>query len=94
MSFTWAEAASLYLGRRFLEPLAGTHFWEGSQSAFRKIRSTLGESALRHLEKIADALHYTTVGAGDYRKKGEIIDRLMIGIEDRCTRIIQEFGNL
>ena len=88
MSFTWAEAISLYLGRRFLEPLAGTYLWDGAQSAFAKIRAVLGDEALRYLEKMAGALHQTSVGASDYSKQAEVIDRLMIGIEDRLIAFL------
>jgi hypothetical protein len=41
------------LGRQFLEPLAGTLFFSGAQSAFQKIRAHFGDAALRHLEKLA-----------------------------------------
>src|SRR5262245_47440698 len=37
MRFTWAEAVAISLGRQFLEPLAGTLWWQEAQSAFRKI---------------------------------------------------------
>ena len=36
LSFAFDEAIALYLGRRFLEPLAGTAFWEAAQRAFRR----------------------------------------------------------
>ncbi len=42
LSFTIEEAAALYLGRQYLEGLAGTLFWSGAQSAFTKIKSALG----------------------------------------------------
>jgi len=82
MSFTFDEAVALYLGRRFLEPLAGTYFWEAAQRAFKKIRACLGKPALDYLEKMAGTLHETNVGASDYSKKAEVIDHLMLGIED------------
>lgn len=82
MSFTFDEALALYLGRRFLEPLAGTLFWESAQRAFRKIRASLNKSALDYLERMASRVHHTNVGASDYSKKAELIDRLTIGIED------------
>src|SRR5690348_13609444 len=41
LAFNFQEAAALYLGRRFLEPMAGTPFWESAQSAWKKIRCTL-----------------------------------------------------
>ncbi len=83
LTFSLEEVAALHLGRRFLEPLAGTVFWDGSQKAFRKIRSVLGNQALRYLEKMACAFHRTTLGQCDYSDQAELIDRLMIGIEDR-----------
>ncbi len=43
LSFRFDEALALYLSRRLLEPLAGTLFWDATQSAFRKIRASLGE---------------------------------------------------
>ncbi|MDA1017368.1 MAG: WYL domain-containing protein [Planctomycetota bacterium] len=95
LGFNLTEAVSLYLGRRFLEPLAGTLFWEGAQSAFRKIRARLGETALNYLETIAEAFHQTSMGYGDYSQKAEIIDGLMIGIEDkRVTRISYQSARL
>lgn len=88
MNFTLTEAASLFLGRQFLEPLAGTMLWDGARSAFRKIRSTLGESTVAYLEKVAAEFHQTAVGASDYSRKSEIIDQLMIGIEDRRSTFL------
>lgn len=82
LSFTWEEAISIYLGRRLLEPLAGTHLWAGAQRAFLKIRATLGDQAIHYLEKMTAALHPTAVGRGDYHQQAETIDRLMIAIED------------
>lgn len=80
--FAFDEALSLYLGRRFLEPLAGTVFWDAAQRAFRKIRAMLGERALAYLEQCAGAFHATTVGAGDYARKSGLIDDLMLAVED------------
>jgi predicted DNA-binding transcriptional regulator YafY len=83
MNFAYDEAIALYLGRRFLEPLAGTVFWEAAQRAFKKIRATLGVEALKYIDQFGTMFHQTLVGAGDYSKKAELIDELMVGIEDR-----------
>jgi len=83
LSFTFDEAVALYLARHLLEPLAGTPFWRASQGAFKKIRASLGETALHCAERFAPMFHQTTSGASDYSRKTEIIDQLMIGIEDR-----------
>jgi predicted DNA-binding transcriptional regulator YafY len=74
INFNLEEVAALYLGRRFLEPLAGTMFWHGAQKAFSKVRSFLGNNALRHLEKMAAAWHQTTFGISDHSKQAELID--------------------
>ncbi len=88
LSFTLEEAAALYLGRQFLEPLAGTDFFHGAQSAFAKIRSTLGDTPLRHLEKLAAAFYHKTHGLADYSHKGQLIDDLVRAIEDRRLTVI------
>jgi len=33
LGFAFDEAVALYLGRRFLDPLAGTVFWDAAQRA-------------------------------------------------------------
>jgi proteasome accessory factor B len=83
LSFAYDEAIALYLGRRFLEPLAGTVFWEAAQRAFKKVRATLGADALKYIDQFGTIFHQTMVGASDYTKKAELIDELMVGIEDR-----------
>lgn len=82
LNFAYDEALALYLGRRFMEPLAGTPFWAASQAALRKIRAMLGDEAAKYAEGFARYFHQTTVGAGDYSKKADIVDALMVGIED------------
>ena len=47
LSFAFDEAVALYLGRRFLDPLAGTVFWDAAQRAFRKVRAMLSAQALK-----------------------------------------------
>ena len=85
LTLTFDELAALYLGRRFLEPLAGTPLWDAAQNAFRKLRLGMGESALNYLDKFATAFHQTTIGGSDYTQRGELIDTLMICIEDSCV---------
>lgn len=88
LGFTLEEAAALYLGRQFLEALAGTMFWQGAQSAFTKIRSAFGEPALRHLQKLATGVYLTTHALADYESRANLIDDLMIAIEDRRLTVI------
>lgn len=88
ITFSLEEISALYLGRRFLEPLAGTLFWKGTEDAFRKVRALLGDNSLRHLEKMAAAWHQTTFGKSDYARQAELIDELMIAIEDEKVTLI------
>ena len=82
LQFNWSEAVALYLGRRLLDPLAGTHFWISAQSAFNKIRAMLGEAALAQLSKVEKTFLQTMPGVSDYSEKAELIDLLMLAIED------------
>jgi len=83
LSFTFDEAIALYLGRRFLEPLAGTVFWDAAQRAFRKVRAVLSAQALKYLDKFAGVFHQSLVGASDYSRKGDLVDQLVMAMEDR-----------
>lgn len=83
LSFTYDEALALYLGRQYLEPLAGTFLWEAAQNDFRKIEATLGPKSLKYLDRVAEAFHETSFGVSDYAAHAETIDSLLVGIEDR-----------
>lgn len=84
-----SEAAALYLGRRLMEPLAGTELWEAAQSAFLKLRQHFSPEALTYLESLAGTLHETTFGQSDYSERADVIDSLMLGVnESRVTRLL------
>ena len=88
LTFRFDEALALYLGRRFLQPLAGTFFWEAAQSAFRKIRTCLTEEALKYLEATDGRLHLTSTGISDYSEKQSLIDDLLVAVEDEVQSVI------
>ena len=89
LGFNFDEAVALYLGRRLLDPLAGTPFGEAARSAFQKIRASLGAGALAYLERFAEAFYLTGEAAGDYAAKADLIDGLMVAIEDgKVARIL------
>ena len=93
LTFAFDEALALYLGRRFLDPLAGTMFWEASQRAFRKIRGMLSAEALRYIDRFSGLFHQTTVGTADYSKQSATIDSLMVGIED-CRAVFITYQSM
>jgi predicted DNA-binding transcriptional regulator YafY len=83
LSFTFEEAAALYLGRRSLEPLAGSALWQAAHQALRKVKAVLGTTALDYIDRFQDLFHFTTFGTSDYTSKGALLDKIMLGIEDR-----------
>jgi len=93
LAFAFDEALALYLGRRFLDPLAGTMLWEAAQRAFRKIRAMLSADALRYIDRFSGLFHQTMVGAGDYAKHSATIDNLMVGIED-CRAVFITYQSM
>jgi predicted DNA-binding transcriptional regulator YafY len=88
LQFDFEEAAALYLGRQLLESMAGTPLWEAANRAWRKIRSTLGETASHYLDRFARMFHCTEAGHRDYSSKAAILESLTIAIEDyKATHI-------
>ena len=85
-SFTLTEIAALHVGRELMLPLAGTDFGSGAHSAFRKIRSALGDAAVKYLAKLAAIFHTTSFGASDYSNHTAIIDQLMIACRTPGSR--------
>jgi proteasome accessory factor B len=83
ISFTYDEAIALHMGRRMLEPLAGTPFGEAAEDAFQKIRAALGPGALDYLRQFSAMFHETGLGHRDYASKSELIDTLRSAAEER-----------
>ena len=88
ISFALDEALALYLGRRFLDPLAGTFLGQAAHQAFQKVRACLGRTALTYLDKMAGNLYATSSGAGDYSHQAELLDLLLQAIEERKAMIL------
>jgi predicted DNA-binding transcriptional regulator YafY len=89
LGFTFDEAVALYLGRRLLEPLAGTLFWDAALRAFQKVRATLTPAARDYLDRFAGSFHQTAFGAHDYARRADLIDALQIAVEDgRVVRLL------
>jgi predicted DNA-binding transcriptional regulator YafY len=83
MGFNFADMISIIMSRRFLEPLAGTPFWEGHQKVYRKVRGSLGEQALKFCEQLNQTIRVSGFGASDYTKRGQIIDTILLAMEDK-----------
>ncbi len=83
LTLNLTEVLSLYVGRQLMEPLAGTLFWEGTHSSYKKIRATLADGAIKYLDRLSALLHFAQAGSSDYSSRSEQIDRLMVAVEDR-----------
>ncbi|MES2788958.1 MAG: transcriptional regulator [Planctomycetota bacterium] len=83
INLTLPEAAAIYLGRKLMEPLAGTSLWANAQQAYQKFQCTFDKRMLKYLDKLAQAFHATRFGTGNYSQYGKIIDDLMLAIENR-----------
>ena len=70
LTFTFEEAAALYMGRQFLEPLAGTPFWSAAQSAWGKVRASLVKNVSEYLAQSPKFFHCNWFGHGDYAECG------------------------
>ena len=53
--FQLTDLISIHMGRQFLEPLAGTPFWEGFHKVLTKVKRAVGEAGLRYVEKLSSA---------------------------------------
>ena len=88
IGFTLDEALALYLGRRLLDPLAGTVVGEAAQRAFAKVRACLGKAAVQYVERLAANLHVTAIGGGDYARHREHLNDLMAAVADSLQTVI------
>jgi len=93
VSFTFHELFSLYMGRRLLEPFAGTPFFEGIHSLFQKLEAQLFHESRALQEQLADLFHLTNVGASDYSSRSHLISRVMASIQDRKVLKINYLKN-
>lgn len=84
MSFTYAEAAALFVGRRFLEPLTGTFLWDATDSALRKIRNRLGSRGAAYMDELLDVFRDTKVGWSRYADRPDIVDTLVNACHKQC----------
>ena len=82
LDFSYADLISMMLGRRLLEPLAGTPFWSGHHRLLRKIRRVLGEGAVAYSEQLERMVGSSGFGESDYRERGQLLDVLLTGMDE------------
>jgi len=87
--FNFEEAAALYLGYRFLTPLAHSFLWEAAQNGLRKIRDQLGTASVRLLDQLLETFHESTTGWSDYSQQSEVIETLIQACEEKKETVIR-----
>ncbi len=85
ISFDYHELLSLFLGRRLLEPFAGTPLFEGIHSLFRKLETLLFSESKRLQESLTDGFHLTSNGASDYSGRSQLISVVLDAVQQRCV---------
>lgn len=85
----YEEVAALWLGGRFLDPLAGTGLWRAALQAFKMLEQIFPRSPRDYLNRMATSIHQTAIGRSDYSQLSEWIDRLFFAIDDRRVRTIE-----
>ncbi len=78
----WDEAATLYLGRKLMQPLSGTGLAEAWKSLSRKIELILSDDARKYLDRMAAMWLVTQPAASDYASQSRFIEDLTLAIEE------------
>lgn len=87
ISFSASELIALSVGRQLMHPLAGTPFWSGIESFWKKIQEEIPDSVFTHYEKFRKTLRVLGVPAKSYEKQHGIIKTLNRGVLEH--RIIE-----
>lgn len=91
ISFSATELIALSLGRQLLYPLAGTPFWQGIETFWKKIQDEVPESVLTHYQKYRKSLSVLGVPAKSYEKQRGMIKTINRAIvESRVVEIEYE----
>ena len=87
--FDFKEAAALYLGHRFLAPLANSSLWEASERGLQKIRKQLGTKYVGLLDQLLEIFYESTTGWSDYSQQSDIISTLILACEEEKETVIR-----
>lgn len=91
ISFSATELIALSLGRQLMHPLAGTPFWMGIESFWKKVQEEVPSTVLAHYEKFRKTLRVLGMPAKSYEKHHGIIKTLnRCVIEHRVAEIHYE----
>jgi proteasome accessory factor B len=87
LDFTYDEALALLLCGRNLAVWKGTFFGQAASRAFAKIRASVGEKAVRYVDRMIPRIQ-STERPGDYSGRTDLINQLLLAIEDNRATFI------
>ena len=85
ISFNYHELLSLFLGRRLLEPFAGTPLFEGIHSLFQKLETQLFSESKTLQDNLTDGFHLTSIGVSDYSGRSQLISSVLDAVQKRTV---------
>lgn len=88
LKFSLFELLSLYMGRRLLEPFAGTPFFEGIHTVFQRLESQLFSGAALFQAQLAEVFYLSSPGSSDYSTRAQLIDLLLQAVQQRRTLLM------
>lgn len=83
VEFNLFELLSLYMARRLMEPFAGTPFFEGIHSAFRRIEAEVFPDSVELQTQLSSLLYFSTAGSSDYTQRTHLISTVLQSISQR-----------
>ena len=91
ISISSTEMIALALGRRLMYPLAGSPFWRGIESFWKKVQEEIPATVLEHYEKYWKTLRVIGVPAKSYEKHHGMLNTIHRAIvEHRVLEIVYE----
>ena len=72
LTLNLTEVLSLYVGRKLMEPLAGTLFWQGTHSSYQKIRATLADGGIKYLNRLSALVSAHGIGLSVKRRISDV----------------------
>jgi len=88
LKFSLFELLSLCMGRRLLEPFAGTPFFEGIHTVFQRLESQLFSGAALFHAQLAEGFYLSLPGSSDYSTRDQLIDLLLQAVQQQRTLLM------
>jgi predicted DNA-binding transcriptional regulator YafY len=85
---TFDEALAIFLGKASMIAFSQTGLEQAATRAFLKLRSTLGETESKYVDKLVSRIHFTKWDSAETKESG-VVDDLLVAIEDSRAIFIE-----